>query len=81
MFRKNLPWGKSPTVNPVIPADAFAVYYQVMKTNQTEKRLTIGELIATVCSACGRRKARGILRLALHAHFVVFRWRNRYVIS
>lgn len=51
-----------------------------MKSNQRKKALTFGDLVATVYNACGRRKARGILWLAVNAHLVEFRGRNRYVI-
>jgi hypothetical protein len=51
-----------------------------MKANQMEKGLTFGKLIVSVYSACGKRRANGILRLALQAHLIVFRGRNRYVI-
>ena len=81
VFRKNFSWGKSPTVNPVITSCAFPVYLLAMKTTHNEKGLTFGELRATAYNACARGKARGILRLALQAYFVVFRWRNRYEIS
>jgi hypothetical protein len=63
-----------------MPSRASLAYAQSMKANRMEKGLTFGKLIVTVYSACGKRRARGILRLALLAHLVVFRGRNRYVI-
>ena len=78
-FAKNLRWGKHPTVYPIIPTRVCSVYSYAMKTNQS-KAPTFGDLIAAVYSACGRRRARGILRLAVNAHLVVFRGRNRYLI-
>jgi hypothetical protein len=51
-----------------------------VKTNHKNKALTFGELIATVYSACGKRRARGILRLALDARLIMFPGRYRYVV-
>ena len=64
-----------------IPIRTSRLYSQGMKTNPVEKWLTFGELVATVYSACGKRKARGILQLALLARVVAFRGRNRFVIA
>jgi len=44
-----------------------------MKVNYKRKALTFGNLIETVCGVCGNRRARGIIRLAVDAHVVVFR--------
>jgi hypothetical protein len=44
-----------------------------MKTNHKQKALTLGNLIETVYGVCGNRRARGIIRLAIDAHVVVFR--------
>ena len=52
----------------------------VMKANQ-KKRLTFGNLIASVYSACGHRRARAIVRFAVNAQVVVFRGQRRFVIS
>jgi hypothetical protein len=52
-----------------------------MKTNHREKALTFGDLIAAVYSFCGKRRARGIVRLAVNAHVVAFRGQQRFVIS
>jgi hypothetical protein len=48
-----------------------------MKANHKQKALTLGNLIETVYGICGNRKARGIIRLAIDAHVVVFRERRR----
>jgi hypothetical protein len=48
-----------------------------MKANHKKKALTFGNLIETVYSACGNRRARGIIRLAIDAHIVVFREQRR----
>jgi hypothetical protein len=52
-----------------------------MKANQERKALTFGEFIARVYDACGRQKAKGIVRLAVKAHWVEFRGQQRFVIS
>jgi hypothetical protein len=44
-----------------------------MKANHKQKALTLGNLIETVYGVCGNRRARGIIRLAVDAHVVVFR--------
>jgi hypothetical protein len=51
-----------------------------MKTNR-QKALTFGGLIAAVYSVCGKRRAPGILRLAVNAHVVAFRRQRNFVIS
>jgi len=53
---------------------------RVMKANQ-KKRLTFGDLIASVYTACSQRRARAIVRFAVNAHVVVFRGERRFVIS
>ena len=52
----------------------------VMKTNR-KKRLTFGDLIASVYTACSQRRARAIVSFAVNAHMVVFRGERRFVIS
>jgi len=51
------------------------------QTYQDKKPLTFGDLIAAVYDACGKRRARGILRLALNARLVEFPGRQRFMIS
>ena len=51
-----------------------------MKTNHKKKALTFGDFIAAAYRAWGSRRARGLVRLALNAHLVVFRGRQRFVI-
>lgn len=46
-----------------------------------KKGLLFGDLIAAVYDACGKRKAGGIVRLAVNAHLVTFRGPNRYLIT
>jgi hypothetical protein len=52
-----------------------------MKTNHQKKALTFGDFIAAVYSVCGKRRARGIVRLAVNAHVVAFRGHRHFVIS
>jgi hypothetical protein len=52
-----------------------------MKTNCRKKALTFGEFIARIYDVCGKRKARGMVRLALKAHLIEFRGKQRLVIS
>jgi hypothetical protein len=51
-----------------------------MKSNHKKKTLTFGDFIAATYGAWGPRRARGLVRLALKAHLVVFRGRQRFVI-
>ena len=51
-----------------------------MKNNDKAKALTFGDFIAAAYRAWGAHRARGLVRLALNAHFVVFRGRHRFVI-
>ena len=67
-------------MNPIIPPGGLWVHSHRVKTNH-KRALTFGDLIATVYSACGKRRARGILRLFLYARLVVFQGRDRYVLS
>jgi hypothetical protein len=48
-----------------------------MKANHEKKALTFGSLIESVYGACGNRSARGIIRLAVDAHVVVFQKQQR----
>jgi hypothetical protein len=77
----SLGWGKHPTVNTIITALLFIrLISMAMKINQRKNKLTFGDLVTTVYNACGKRKARGMLWLAVNAQLVEFRGRNRYVI-
>ena len=51
-----------------------------MKINEKKKALTLGDFIAATYRAWGARRARGLVRLALNSHLVVFRGRQRMVI-
>ena len=50
-----------------------------MKTNCRKKHLTFGEFILAAYAACGRQKAKGIVRLAVNARLVEFQGRERFV--
>jgi hypothetical protein len=51
------------------------------KTNGKKKVLTFGDFIAAAYGACGTRGAKGLVRLAINEHLVMFRGRQRFVIS
>ncbi len=44
-----------------------------MKKQNKKKTLTLGEFIANVYDACGKRKARGFVRFVTKAHLIEFR--------
>jgi hypothetical protein len=48
-----------------------------MKADHKPKAPTLGNLIEIVYGICGNRRARGIIRLAIDAHVVVFREQRR----
>jgi hypothetical protein len=52
-----------------------------MKANYKKSALTFGSLTETVYGVCGNRRARGIIRLAVDAHVVVFREQQRVLDS
>jgi len=52
-----------------------------MKATPTMAALTFGGLIANFYNAYGERNAKGVLRLAFKTNLVVFRGRNRCVVS
>jgi CO dehydrogenase/acetyl-CoA synthase delta subunit len=51
-----------------------------MKANQAKKALTFGEFIMAVYDAWGKRRARGIVWLAINARLLEFRGHDRFVI-
>ena len=53
----------------------------VMKTHEKKKALTFGGFIAAAYRACGKRRARGIVQLAVNAHPIEFRGPQRFMIS
>ena len=52
-----------------------------MQTDCRKSALTFGEFIARVYNVCGKRKASGIVRLAIKAHLIEFRGQERIVIA
>jgi hypothetical protein len=52
-----------------------------MKTNCRKKSLTLGEFIACAYDAWGKRRARGIVWLAVNARLVKFQGSQRFVFS
>lgn len=57
------------------------IYDQTMKNQCRKKPLTFGEFVACVYDGCGRRKGKGIVRLAIKAHLVEFCGPERVVIA
>jgi hypothetical protein len=51
-----------------------------MKTIGNKKSLTFGDLVAASYRAWGAGRAKGLMRLAVNAHLVVFRGSQRFVI-
>jgi hypothetical protein len=56
-----------------------------MKTNHEKKalakELTLGEFINSVYDVWGKRRAKGIVRLAIKAHLIEFRGQQRFAIA
>jgi hypothetical protein len=50
------------------------------KTPGKKRTLTLGDFIAAAYRAWGTRRAKGLVRLAVNAHLVVFRGRQRLAI-
>lgn len=51
-----------------------------MKTTGNRKSLTFGDLVASAYRAWGSRRAKGLVRLAVNTHLVVFQGQQRFVI-
>lgn len=51
-----------------------------MKVDRQAAVVTFGDFIVAAYQACGARKARGVVRLAVNAQVVVFRGRQRFMI-
>jgi len=66
--------------NPQSQRIGCAAYLNTMKTKH-EKALTFGEFIMAAYDTCGKRRARGILRLAAEARLIVFQEQDRLMIS
>ncbi|HEY3863791.1 MAG TPA: hypothetical protein VGO59_18095 [Verrucomicrobiae bacterium] len=52
-----------------------------LKDRFARKPLTFGEFVAGVYQTCGKRKAKGIVQLAVAVNLVEFRGADRFVIS
>ena len=52
-----------------------------MKSTRRKKPLTFGELVMAVYDAADKRRARGMVRLAVNGHLVKFRGGSRFEIS
>jgi hypothetical protein len=46
-----------------------------------KKPLTLGDFIVSVYDACGERRAKGIIRIALNAHLIAFLGQRHFIIS
>ncbi len=51
---------------------------KAMKTNRRKKPLTLGGFIAAAHEAWGKRRAKGMVWLAVNAHLVKFRGPKRF---
>ena len=51
-----------------------------MRTIANKKLFTFGDLVAAAYHARGARRAKGLVRLAVNAHLVVFQGQQRFVI-
>jgi hypothetical protein len=54
---------------------------QEMKARPKKRPLTFGDFVAGVYRTWGKRKAKGIVQLAIKAHVIEFRGTERFVIS
>ena len=52
-----------------------------VKTNGKKRVLMFGDFIVAAYGACGTRGAKGLIRLAVNEHLLMFRGRQRFVIS
>jgi len=52
-----------------------------MRTNQAKKALTFGEFVMAAYDAWGKRRASGIVRLAVNARLIEFQGRQRFEFS
>jgi hypothetical protein len=52
-----------------------------MKTNPKKQTLIFGDLIESTYRTCGKRRARGIIRLAAKARLIIFQGHGPFLIS
>jgi len=69
--------GKIPHIGRAI----FRLILQTMKSNCRKRYLTFGEFVAHVNAGCGKRTARGFVRLAIKSRLIEFRGQQHFVIS
>jgi hypothetical protein len=53
---------------------------RLMKTSYKKKEVRFGDFIVAVYDACGKRRAREVVRFAVNAHIVVFSGQGHFVI-
>jgi len=63
------------------PASHHQDQISQMKANPRKRPLTFGDFVAGVYHTWGKRRAKGIVQLALKAHVIEFRGTERFVIS
>ena len=51
-------------------------HFMPMKAHAMRKPLTFGDFVARVYDTCGKRRAKGIIQLAIKAHVIEFRGTN-----
>jgi hypothetical protein len=59
----------------------LSIYLIFMKTKPGKKPLTFGDFVAGGYDVWGKRKAAGIIRLAIKSHLIEFHGQQRIVIS
>jgi hypothetical protein len=52
-----------------------------VKTHPKKKPLTFGDFVAGVYHVWGKRRAKGIIKLAIKMHVIEFRGTERFVIA
>lgn len=52
-----------------------------IRINETKRAIMFGDFVAAAYRAWGRRRAKGLVRLAVNGRLVVFRGPRRYVIT
>jgi len=60
---------------------AQAVRTHQAKAHPRKRPLTFGDFVAGVYHTWGKRRAKGIVQLAVNAHFIEFRGTERFLIS
>jgi len=63
------------------PASDHQDQFSQKKANPRKRPLTFGDFVAGVYQTWGKRRAKGIVQLALQTHLIEFRGTQRFVIS